>query len=149
MKSLPPFMPGFKGWIDGQGIKTLWDISNSKNEPPYIQDRWTIPEFLAEIEGRKKQFLDYLSGSAPVARRKRDMRGWGSCTDLYTTDQGYNVFSSIPSTSINPKIWKKLWKTIALPKIDIFCWTLVHGNILTSENLEKRGIEGPVICPLC
>jgi len=84
-----------------------------------------------------------------VARRKRDMRGWGSCIDLYTTDQGYNVFSSIPSTSINPKIWKKLWKTIALPKIDIFCWTLVHGNILTSENLEKRGIEGPVICPLC
>ena len=36
-----------------------------------------------------------------------------------------------------------------LPKIDILCWTLVHGKILTSENLEKRGIEGPFRCPLC
>jgi len=142
-------MPGFKGWTDGQGIKTLWDISNSENEPPYRWDGWTIPEFPAEIEGEKKQFLDYLSGSALVARRKRDKRGCGSCTGLYTTDQGYNVFSSIPSASINPEIWKKLWKTITLPKIDIFCWTLVHGNILKGEHLEKRGIEGPFICPLC
>ena len=46
-------MPGFKGWTDGQGIKTLWDYSNSKNEPPYRWDRWTIPEFPAEIEGEK------------------------------------------------------------------------------------------------
>jgi len=25
----------------------------------------------------------------------------------------------------------------------------VHGKILTGGNLEKRGIEGPFICPLC
>jgi len=95
-------MLGFKEWTEGQGIKMLWDIFNLKNEPPYRWDGWTIPEFLAEIEGEKNQFLDYLSGSAPVARRKRDKHGWRSCMGLYTTDQGYNVFSSIPSTSINP-----------------------------------------------
>ena len=25
----------------------------------------------------------------------------------------------------------------------------MHGKILTGENLEKKGIEGPFICPLC
>ena len=108
MKSLPPFMPGFKGWTDRKGIKTLWDICNSESEPPYRWGGWTIPEFPAKIEGEKKKFLDYLSGSTPVARRKKDKHGWGSCTSLYTTHQGYNVFSSIPSASINPKNLEKV-----------------------------------------
>ena len=47
-------MPGFKGWTYGKGIKTLWDYSNSENEPPYKWDGWTIPKFPAEIEGEKK-----------------------------------------------------------------------------------------------
>ena len=39
--------------------------------------------------------------------------------------------------------------TQSLPKIDLFIRTLLHGRILTGENLEKRGVAGPFRCPLC
>ena len=35
------------------------------------------------------------------------------------------------------------------PKIDLFTWTLLHGKILTGDNLEKRGFMGPFHFPLC
>ena len=31
----------------------------------------------------------------------------------------------------------------------MFTWTLMHGRVLTGENLEKRGIAGPFRFPLC
>ena len=49
----------------------------------------------------------------------------------------------------NPEIWNKLWNNRTIPKIEIFNWTLMHGRILTGENLEKRGIVGPFRFPLC
>jgi hypothetical protein len=45
--------------------------------------------------------------------------------------------------------WKNIWSQDALPKINIFIWSLAHGKILTGENLMKRGFHGPFICPLC
>jgi hypothetical protein len=36
-----------------------------------------------------------------------------------------------------------------LPKINIFCWIMVHGKLLTTENLQKREIQGPSRCALC
>jgi hypothetical protein len=36
-----------------------------------------------------------------------------------------------------------------LPKINTFCWTMIHGNILTEENIKKRGIHGPSHHELC
>ena len=46
-------------------------------------------------------------------------------------------------------VWKFLWSKAFIPKIDIFCWTLAHNSILSDENLQKRGMEGPTRCPLC
>ena len=31
----------------------------------------------------------------------------------------------------------------------MFSWTLVHGRILTGDNLERRGFAGPFRCPMC
>jgi len=46
-------------------------------------------------------------------------------------------------------VWKFLWSKAFFPKIDIFSWTLAHNSILSGENLQKRGMEGPTRCPLC
>ena len=46
-------------------------------------------------------------------------------------------------------VWNFLWSNVFIPKIDIFCWTLAHKSILSGENLNKRGMEGPTRCPLC
>jgi len=36
-----------------------------------------------------------------------------------------------------------VWKSEALPKIKFFIWTLLKGKMLTAENLQNRGINGP------
>ena len=41
------------------------------------------------------------------------------------------------------------WYIQSIPKVDLFCWIVAHRSILTAENLRKRGLEGPSICPLC
>ena len=33
--------------------------------------------------------------------------------------------------------------------MDLCFWNVKHRSILTAENLKKRGLEGPSICPLC
>ena len=47
------------------------------------------------------------------------------------------------------KIWKKVWHTDSIPKVNSFIWILLHNKLLTAENLRKRGINGPSRCPLC
>ena len=47
------------------------------------------------------------------------------------------------------KIWKKVWHTNSIPKVNSFIWILLHNKILTAENLRKRGINGPSRCTLC
>ena len=100
------------------------------------------------MEEEKHQFMEYLSGNAPLARGFKDRRGWGS-SRLYTSTHGYSMYSAVPSVANDPAIWKNLWEAPTLPKIDIFCWTVLHNRIFTRENLQKRGIEGAFRFPLC
>jgi len=46
-------------------------------------------------------------------------------------------------------MWAQIWYIDNLPKINILCWTLAHGNFLMGEDLQKRGIEEPFHCILC
>ena len=126
----------------------MWDIAQWDNEPPYMWIGWALLEFLVDLDHEKRKFLDCLSGIASVARGEKYRCGWG-IIGLYTSAEGYRVYSKVPSAANNPSIWKNLWEDPMLQKIDIFCWTMVHGRILTGQNLEKCGIEGPFRCPLC
>jgi hypothetical protein len=56
---------------------------------------------------------------------------------------------AIPNVPTNPAVWKGICRTKSLPKVDMFSWTLAHGNIFSGENLKKRGLAGPTRCPLC
>ena len=31
----------------------------------------------------------------------------------------------------------------------MFAWLCFRNKILTAENLETKGVEGPAVCPLC
>lgn len=51
--------------------------------------------------------------------------------------------------SFPPFIADKVWKARAEPKIRFFAWTLLHGKILTADNLALRGWTHNPICQLC
>lgn len=47
------------------------------------------------------------------------------------------------------KIWGKIWHKDELPKINTFCWELIHRKMLIAENLQSRKVHGPSRCVLC
>ena len=56
----------------------------------------------------------------------------------------------IKKDSPHPKsVWKQVWDSFSIPKINFFFWTLFHNKILTGENLCRRNIVGPHRCALC
>ena len=67
----------------------------------------------------------------------------------YSMAKGYQRFIANYNVPGNPEMWNNLWNCWTMPKIDMFNWSLLHGRILTGENLEKRRMVGPFRCPLC
>ena len=47
------------------------------------------------------------------------------------------------------RIWKQVWLSNSIPKVNNFIWLLLHNKLLTAENLRKRGILGPSRCAMC
>ena len=46
-------------------------------------------------------------------------------------------------------IWKSVWSSHYLPKVNFFSWLLLHNKVLTGDNLLKRGFNGPFWCCFC
>lgn len=45
--------------------------------------------------------------------------------------------------------WIKVWNSQLIAKVNFFWWSLIHGKILTLDNLAKRGLNLANICCLC
>ena len=48
-----------------------------------------------------------------------------------------------------PILWRKVWITSLIPKINFFWWAAQHVKILTIDNLKKRGFYITNRCCLC
>lgn len=142
--SNPHFYP-LRRWMVEANLNSLFDIS------VWEEDRWdgwiplNLPNDLAQL------WVDLkcsLSCSAPVNRVKEDKFVWNPNGGNYSVREGYKALQDISSVN-NWPLLKAVWSTECLPKIKFFIWTLMHGKILTAENLRKRGIQGPSICCMC
>ena len=131
------------------GINTIWDIYEWEIGAPNRWAGWAIPECPEELNDERNLLMNHLSGLAPVAKFRKDRRGWGRHSDSYSESKGYQKFAATPNVLVNPAIWNHLWNCKSFPKIDMFIWTLLHERVLTGKNLEKRGFTGPFRCPLC
>lgn len=45
--------------------------------------------------------------------------------------------------SADGECWKKIWNPQLIPKINFFWWSLMHGKILTMDNLKRGGSISP------
>ena len=89
-----------------------------------------------------------LSGLAPINCFSKDEWGWSPSRN-YSAAQGYSELQAPLASSISPVIWKFVWSSYCLPKVNFFSWLLVHKRVLTWENPSKRGFHGPFRCCLC
>ena len=70
-------------------------------------------------------------------------------TGQYTTKLGYQVSIEDKTWEEKKWWWRKLWHTQSPIKTQITMWLALSNKLLTWEKLQKRGFEGPSICPLC
>ena len=84
-----------------------------------------------ELEAEASALIDALQGLSPISAKVKDKRGWGSTSGLYTAVAGYAALKSIPWAAPDPSVWRSLWLHPSLPKIDFFCWSLLHDSLLT------------------
>ena len=66
---------------------------------------------------------------------------------MFNIKEAYNI--RIKSQVEDGETWKKIWTLNLWPKVATFAWLIVKGCILTSENIQNRGIQGPSQCFLC
>lgn len=132
--------------MDSNSLRTVWDISKWHNGSWAGWIHFDRPKQLAKDWDT---LLDCLHGMAPINRRIRDQKGWGTSVKVYTVTRGYNKLNEIPYAPLDPAPWRDVWCIPSLPKIDFFTWQLCHTKILIFDILQKKGFYGPSICPLC
>ena len=124
----------------------MWDLS-AWEDNTWIG--WDLGDLPTDLEAKAEVLSNLLQGKSHVKEDSRDKRGWGHTSGIYSASEGYKFIKALPYAAPNPAIWKFLWTKAFIPKIDMFCSTMAHKSILSSENLKKRGMEGPSRCPLC
>ena len=132
-----------------KNLLTLWDISTWSDDVKKIWDNWDLGELPKNLEGEANTLRKLLQGKTPLKAVSKDKRGWGSTSGSYSAAEGYKSIQEIPNIPQDLDQWKFVWSNASIPTIDYFYWTLAHKSILTSDNLRRRGIEGPSRCPLC
>ena len=128
-------------------MNKLWDISSWNQDETW--KNWYFGDCPPHCSAEADILLDTLHGMTSISANKKDKRGWGRTSGRYTVAEGYSTLKAVPWAAPNPTSWLNLWNYPSLPKIDLFCWTMLHNSILTWENLKRRGREGPSRCPLC
>jgi hypothetical protein len=127
----------------------MWDISCWENNESHSWKSWKIANIPLELEEEWNMLKYWLQGKSPLKKRKKDKRVWGPFSGPYTIAIGYHYIAIVPHIPPDPAIWKVIWSSKSILKIDIYVWTMTHRGILTSENLRRRAWEGPSRCPLC
>jgi ribonuclease HI/exonuclease III len=140
-------LENIKSWLHSNNKFTLWDLSVWEQGGLWL--KWDLGDYPQTLDTEARSLLEALQGCSPSSARKKDKRGWGSSSGCYSAAAGYAALQAIPWVAPDPSVWKNLWLLPSLPKIDLFCWSLLHDSILTWDNLSKRGWEGPSRCPLC
>ncbi|XP_021757463.1 uncharacterized protein LOC110722503 [Chenopodium quinoa] len=72
----------------------------------------------------------------------------------FTTKSAYAMLlsrsvSSEVSGTIPATWWKHFWRLPLLPKLQCFCWKLLHNALPLSGNLQRRGISIDPTCVFC
>eukprot|EP00253_Pinus_taeda_P017214 PITA_17214 len=141
INSLPDIDPILR-YLHSKGISNLSQISQW-NDSANARVQWEFPPIPHHLKGSFGSLCSSLHSIAPTIKGAKDEFRWDPSGTNYSIKAGYSYLSS---KEFPTAVWahRKILKTAeAIPKINFFMWTLLHGKILTAENLRKRGIFGP------
>jgi hypothetical protein len=92
---------------------------------------------------------EHLAARKIPSQQGKDILRWGhSTTGAFNISEAYYIKAG-HKTLPREEVWGKIWDMKTWPKINTFLWLVAHNNILTWDNLRKRGFIGPSWCHLC
>lgn len=107
-----------------EDISQDWHSWKVNDLPGHLQEQWQL-------------FLICIKGSTPINFKIEDQRMWNRSPGGYTVKKGYNFLLESHTLPPPALIWNRIWSVDSLPKINVFSWMLIHGKILTVNNLQK------------
>lgn len=119
-------------------IAEIWDGENIKltfrrNFSPQMMELWY------ELQGIIK--------STSLCSEEEDSLIWQyESKGVYTSGSLYNI---INFRGIQPVYIPSVWSVVVPPRVQVFLWLLSHNNLMTKDNLAKRGILKPPECVFC
>jgi hypothetical protein len=122
-----------KHWCCSNGFSKLWEFFHWNSEGDWTN--WKSPNPPDLLNLLLPSFFSNLVGCAPSNHSISDSRSWGG--KLFSVKDGYTYLLYETQGPPSSNIWKEIWSGPSLPKINTFCWLLVHRKILTAENLLK------------
>eukprot|EP00253_Pinus_taeda_P013603 PITA_13603 len=132
--------------LERAGVKSLYELSKWNQRGEW--EGWDVHGVPNRLKYQQSLLEDRLEDASPVHRASKDCWGWGQ-SGIYSTVAGYSTLQGLKNSNHPPTFWKNVWDSFATPKVNLFCWTLIHNKILTGDNLEKRNITGPHRCAMC
>eukprot|EP00253_Pinus_taeda_P015168 PITA_15168 len=147
INNLPDIDPILR-YLHSKGISKLSQISQW-NDSTNAWIQWEFPPIPHHLNDSFGSLCSSLHSIAPTIKGAKDEFCWDPSGTNYSIKAGYSYLSS---KEFPTAVWaqrKILKRAEAIPKIKFFMWTLLHGKILTAENLRKRGFFGPSRCPNC
>lgn len=93
-----------KDWMEGQNLKTLFNISIWGNGRHKSWQGWGVGNIPPDLEGDWSTLKLCLQGKAPLKKKGKDERGWGKNAKPYTTANGYRLTINVPNVPPNPII---------------------------------------------
>lgn len=74
---------------------------------------------------------------------------WGyRIKGMFTIQEGYHLQAEHQQQQGLP-IWEHIWKDKLWPKTTFFLWVVHRGRALTWDQLQVRGMQGPLVCCTC
>lgn len=78
-------------------------------------------------------------------------------TGDYTVKTGYqaiqiwkhNMDQGSSNTGSMDQVWKRVWGIETIPRHKVFLWRLLHKALPVRDELYKKGIRCPLMCPRC
>ena len=116
----------------GETQGNTWRLWLMDRQSLHLSDQVDLGPYQTEMLKRK---IAKLSGEDMLQCGHRP-------SGTYSTSEAYHI--KIKS-SLEPagRVWQKIWNLKHWPKITLFLWLVTHSNILTWDNLSKRGFVGP------
>ncbi|WVZ83331.1 hypothetical protein U9M48_030492 [Paspalum notatum var. saurae] len=143
-------------WLNGVSASSiapkLFEKSKRKNITVYKatqNNAWIRHVLPINTESEIKEYVELWEAISEVQRGENaeDQIRWKWTADgEYSAASAYKIqFASVYcKTKISP-----IWKARAEPKCRFFAWTLLHKNILTADNLQKKGWPNNPLCSMC